>query len=77
MSIKEQIVSILKDVKQGKDLSAVQNIVEGGYLDSMELMALIMNLTDTFGVDISFDEITPENFNSIDAIAKLVETLKN
>ena len=77
MSVKENIIAILKELMPSKDLTGVNDIVEGGYLDSMELVALIMNLCDTFGVEISFEEITPENFNSIDAMAGMIEKLKN
>lgn len=73
MKIKEQVANILKEVKQGRDLSNVNDIVEGGYLDSMELMVLITCLSDAFKVEIDFDDISPENFNSIDSISKMIE----
>ena len=76
MSIKEQVNNILKEVKPTKDLSQINDIVEGGYLDSFELMSLIAQLGDVFGIEIDFDEIIPENFNSVDAIAAMAERLK-
>ena len=76
MSIKEQVANILKEVMPAKNLEGITDIVEGGYLDSFELMALIANLSETFNVEITFEEIIPENFNSIDAIASMVEKLK-
>lgn len=76
MSINEQVMNILKEIKPTKDLSGVTDIIEGGYLDSFELMSLIANLGDTFGFEIDVDEITPENFNSIEAIAAMVQRLK-
>ena len=76
MSINEQVMNILKEIKPTKDLSGVTDIIEGGYLDSFELMSLIANLGDTFGFEIDVDEITPENFNSIEAIAAMVRRLK-
>lgn len=76
MSIKEQINGILKEIKPNKNLDDATNIVEGGYLDSFEIMNLIMMLTETFGVEIDFEEITAENFNSIDAMVAMVERLK-
>ena len=72
----EQIVAILKELKPTKDLTAVTDIIEGGYLDSFELMSLIATLGETFGVEIDVDEIVPENFNSADAIAAMVARLK-
>jgi len=76
MSIKEQIMNMLKEIKPTKDLSGVTDIVEGGYMDSFELMSLIARLGDDFGIEIDVDEITPENFNSVDAITAMVERLK-
>lgn len=76
MSIKEQVNGILKAIKPTKDLSEVTDIIDGAYLDSFELMSLIANLGDTFGIEIDVDEIMPENFNSVDAIAAMVARLK-
>ena len=75
MSIKEQIQNILKEIKPNKNLEGITNIVEGNFLDSFEIMNLIMMLSETFGVEIDFEEITAENFNSIDAMVAMVERL--
>ena len=76
MSIREQIIGILKEVKPNKNLEGITNIVEGGFLDSFEIMNLIMMLSESFGIEIDFEEITAENFNSIDAMVSMVERLK-
>lgn len=76
MSIKEQIINMLKEIKPTKDLTNVTDIIEGGYMDSFELMSLIARLGDDFGIEIDVDEITPENFNSVDAITAMVTRLK-
>ncbi len=76
MSIKEQIVNILKEIKPNKNLEGLTDIVEGSYLDSFEIMNLIMMLSETFGVEIEFEEITAENFNSIDAMVGMIERLR-
>jgi len=76
MSIKEQICGVLKEIKPNKNLEGITDIVEGSYLDSFEIMNLIMMLSETFGVEIDFEEITAENFNSVDAMVALVERLQ-
>lgn len=76
MSIKEQIIGILKEVKPTKDLTDIVDIIEGGYLDSFELMSLIAQMGDEFQVEIDIDEIVPENFNSVDAMVAMIERLK-
>lgn len=74
--MREQIVNILKEIKPTKDLSNETAIVEEGFLDSFELMSLIASLQDTFGVEIDVMDIVPENFNSVDAMAAMIEGLK-
>lgn len=75
MTTREQVLEILKEVKPTKDLESVLDIVEGGYIDSFELMLLITTLGERFGVEISIDDIVPENFNSVDAMARMIDTL--
>ena len=76
MSIQEKINEIMKEIKPTKDLSNVTDIIEGGYLDSFELISLIGMLGEQFGVEIDVDEIAPENFNSVAAMAAMVERLQ-
>ena len=71
----EKVNAIIKKVKPNRNLEKVTDIIEGGYIDSFELMLLITTLQDSFKIDISANEITPENFNSINAIAVMVDTL--
>jgi len=77
MNNSDKILEILADIKPNSDLSQVEDIVEGGYLDSFELMALINQLSERFGIEIDFDEIVPENFNSVKAIAAMVERIQS
>ena len=66
----------MKKIKPTKNLETNTNIVEGGFIDSFEMMALIAALSDEFGVEITIDEMIPENFNSLDAMAAMVDTLR-
>lgn len=75
MTVKEQVIQLLKEVKPTMNLENTTDIIDGGYLDSLGLMTFITRLCDCFGFEMDIDWITPENFNSVDAIVKLVEGL--
>lgn len=75
MNNNEKILAILKEVKPTKNMENVTDIIDGGYIDSFELMFLITKLDDEFGIEVSVDDITVENFNSVSAMAAMVETL--
>ena len=74
--IQEKVIAILSEVKPTRDLTGIEDIIEGGYLDSFELMNLISMLSEEFNIEIGFDEIVPENFNSVAAMVAMVERLK-
>ena len=73
METKEQILAILKEVKPNKNLENVVEIIEGGYIDSFELIALISNINEKYGIEITIEDLIPENFNSVDAMTQLIE----
>ncbi len=75
MNTKEQILALLKEIKPTKSLENVDNIIEGGYIDSFELIALVTSLNDMYGIEVTVEDLVPENFNSVDAMAKLVDRL--
>lgn len=74
--MREQVLNILKEIKPNKNLESITDIVEGSYLDSFEIMNLIVVLSETFGIEIDFEEITAENFNSVDAMVAMIERLQ-
>lgn len=77
MTTKEQVLAIIKEVKPTKDLSNVNDIIEGGYIDSFELMLLVVRLNESFGIEITIDELVPDNFNSVEAISTMIDKMKD
>ena len=77
MNTFEKVQEILKEVKPTKNLDGITDIVEGGYIDSFELMYLISMLNERFNIEISVDDMTVENFNSVETIGNMVERLMN
>ena len=46
------------------------------FLESKQLMELIVTLEDKFDVDIPYDERNEDNFESVDTIIQLLESLE-
>ena len=51
-------------------------MIDNAVLDSFDMVSLIGELNEAFDVEISFDEIEPENFNSAERIWKMIQNLK-
>lgn len=48
-------------------------LVESGIIDSLGVMTLLSFLDEKFSIQVSGDDLIPENFESVSAIAALVE----
>jgi len=72
--MKEKIVEILTDIRPEFDFSQENvNFIEEGMLDSFDLVTLVSELDETFGISITGIDIVPENFSSVDNIESLLK----
>ena len=70
------MIEILTEVRPDIDLSGEVRLIDDGELESLDVVALVGELNDEFDINISVKHLIPENFNSVDAIVKLVESLQ-
>ena len=68
----EKLVEILKDIRPDIDVNNT-NLVDDGVLDSFDIVTLVSEIIDAFGVELSVEDIVPENFNSVEAMLNLIE----
>ena len=54
---------------QGDGLNDQSSFLDEGIIDSTGLLQLVAFIEGTYAISISNDELTPENLDSIDAIA--------
>ncbi len=74
--MEEKILALLKTEFPEIDFESSNELVDDGILDSVTLTGIIAALTMEFGITIPYEEIVEENFNSIAAMAKMVESLQ-
>lgn len=72
----EELMKILGQLKEGVDFSKEKALIDDEILESLDVMELISSLEEAYGIEIGMEEIIPENFNSAEAIWKLVTKLK-
>ncbi len=72
----EKLIEILEELQPEVDYESCENLVDGRYLDSLTILALISEIENNFGVLVPAVEIIPSNFNSVKKIWELIERLK-
>ena len=59
--------------KELKGLSLTDNLIDAGILDSLGIMKLILFMEEKLSMKITDEDLTPENFESIQTINSLVQ----
>jgi len=72
---KEIYIYVKKEMNNSNDFDMDTKIVEEGIVDSMAILTLVSFLEGKYGVEINFEEITPDNFETVGAIAKFMKKL--
>ncbi len=71
-----ELLEILKSVREDVDFENEEKLIDDNVLDSFDIIAIVSELNDHYGIEITADDLLPENFNSASAILKLVNRLK-
>lgn len=75
--MKEEIINILNELRPEFDFSDESlDFINEGMLDSFDVVALVDELEQKFGIKIDGMDVLPENFRSLDAIMSLIEKNK-
>lgn len=74
--MKEKILELLNKEYPEIDFASSDALVDDGILDSLTITGIIALLSMEFGITIPYEEIIEDNFNSVDALAEMVERLK-
>ncbi len=72
----EELFKVLERIKPGVDFRNNTSLIDDEILDSFDIVTLVAALDEEFDVQITAKDILPENFNSAEAIYKLIEKLE-
>ena len=73
-TIRDEIRRFISDDLQ-RDLQAVrdeESLLEAGIIDSLGVLSVVGFIEQQYELQVSEDEMVPENFDSVDAIAAFV-----
>lgn len=74
MSIKERLETwLLTHRNRLTGIGTLGPSFDGGFLDSLGLLNLILFIEEEFDISVTDEEIEPENFANLDSLAEFVE----
>lgn len=73
----EELMEVLEGLRPDVDFAEETSLIDGGILDSFDIVTLVTELNDTFDIEIKPNNLIPENFNSAAAMWELVQQLQD
>lgn len=73
----EQLLKIMSEIRPDLDFTAEKLLIDNGILDSFDIISIVAEVNEQFGIEINVNDLLPENFNSAEALYELIEKLQN
>lgn len=70
-----EILDILEGLDLDVDFDTCETLIDDGILASLDIVAIIAELSEAFDITIPARDIVPENFNSAEAMYAMVRRL--
>ena len=71
--MRDSIIDILSKLRPEFDFTADVDFIEEGMLDSFDVISLVDELENHFGIRIDGLDVLPENFSSVEGIIHLLK----
>lgn len=72
----DRLFKLLSEIRPDVDFKNEKSLIDDGILDSFDVVSIISEIDDVFGVQIRISELDPDNFNSVESIWNLIQSLK-
>lgn len=72
----DKLMRILSELSSDIDFETEDALIDGGMLDSFDIVTLVAEIDDAFGIEIPAEALIPENFNSAKTIFALIQQLQ-
>lgn len=74
--MREEVLEILKEIRSDIDFENEQALIDDNLLESLDIVAIVGEFNDAFDIEISVEDLLPENFNSVDAMVELIRGMQ-
>lgn len=71
-----KLLEILNEIRPDVDFESEEALVDSGLLDSFDIVSIISDLNDEFDIHIRVHDLTPDNFNSVEAMERMIKRLQ-
>lgn len=72
----DELLDILNEINPDIDYETETNLIDGKKLDSLSILTLITEICETFDIEIGPKWMRNENFNSVEAMWNMIQSIQ-
>jgi acyl carrier protein len=72
----EELLKIMSGIRDDIDFTKETKLIDDELLDSFDIISIVSEVNEHFGVEINVDDLLPENFNSAEALYALIKKMQ-
>ena len=73
----EQLIKIMSEIRPDLDFEKETKLIDDDILDSFDIISIVSEVNEQFGIEINVNDLLPENFNSAAALYDLICKMLN
>ena len=73
----QQLLDLLRDMHPDIDFTTAEGLIDRKILTSFDVVSIVAELSENYGVELGAVDIVPENFNSARALFALIQRREN
>lgn len=73
----EKLLGILKEIRPDVDFANEKKLIDDGILDSFDIISIVNDLNEAYDIEIDIEDLEPDNFNTVEAMLQLIQTLQD
>lgn len=73
----EQLIKIMSEIRPDIDFETADCLIDDDILDSFDIISIVSEVNDQFGIEINVNDLLPENFNTAEALFELITRMQN
>ena len=68
-----ELIRIMNEIRPDLDFTKEDKLIDDDVLDSFDIISIVSEVNDFFGIELNVNDLLPENFNSAAALYDLIQ----
>jgi len=73
----EKLLELLEELCPGVDFETETALVDDGLIESLDIVTITTEIMAAYDVEITVEDLVPENFNSAEAMWAMIQRLQS